>query len=90
MVNLKVIVYIHHDRHTDDIIEVYPYSAENWFLAKEKCRRDLGNFYHGDPGVCLVDDPTYYKFGLDDTGDYESSVHIVDQLFEPNVPKVKA
>lgn len=90
MVNLKVIVYIQHDRHTDDKIEVYPYSNENWFLAKEKCRRDWGRFSPEDPGVCLGDGPTYYQWALDHSGSYESSVQIVDQLFEPTVPKVKA
>ena len=43
MAKRQTIVYIHHDRHTDDHIETFPYSKENWELAKEKCRRDWGN-----------------------------------------------
>ena len=37
----KVIIYRHHDRHTEDHVEVYPYSEENFEKLKLKCQGDL-------------------------------------------------
>lgn len=36
----KVIVYIKHDRHIDDVRKIYPYSEENLEKVKDKCRND--------------------------------------------------
>ena len=87
----KSIVYIHHDRHTDDHIETFPYSKENWELAKEKCRRDWGDATPGyastGPGHCEVDSDTYFKWSWDGSGSYESSVQIVDRIRKPKLPK---
>lgn len=86
----KSIVYIHHDRHIDDHIEVFPYSEENWELAKEKCRRDWGPGYSSTyAGKCEVDSDTYFKWTWDGSGSYESTVQVVDRIRKPKLPKDK-
>lgn len=86
----KSIVYIHHDRHIDDHIEVFPYSEENWELAKEKCRRDWGPGYSSTyAGKCEVDSDTYFKWTWDGSGSYESTVQVVDRIRKPKLTKDK-
>lgn len=84
----KSIVYIHHDRHVDDHIEVFPYSEENWELAKEKCRRDWGDASTCD-GHYEVENDTYFKFSRDGSGSYESTAKVVDRIRKPKLPKAK-
>lgn len=84
----KSIVYIHHDRHVDDYIEVFPYSEENWDLAKEKCRRDWCDASTCD-GHYEVENDTYFKFSRDGSGSYESTVQVVDRILKPKLPKAK-
>ena len=43
---MKVIVYISHDRHREDIVKVYAYSEEN--LAKVK--KAMRERWHGEEG----------------------------------------
>ena len=91
MTNRKSIIYIHHDRHVDDHIEVFPYSEENWELAKEKCRRDWGidtpGYASTGAGRCEVDSDTYFMWSWDGSGSYESSVQVVDKIRKPKLPK---
>lgn len=89
MANHKSIIYIHHDRHVKDRIETFPYSKENWELAKEKCRRDWGvdtpGYSSTGPGHCEVDSDTYFKWSW--ASSYESSVQVVDRIPKPKLPK---
>lgn len=91
MAKRKSIVYIHHDRHTDDHIETFPYSKKNWELAKEKCRRDWGvdtpGYASTGPGHCEVESNTYFKWSWDGSGSYESSVQVVERIRRPKLPK---
>ena len=89
MAKRKSIVYIHHDRHVEDHIETFPYSKENWELAKEKCRRDWGvdtpGYSSTGPGHCEVESDTYFKWSW--ASSYESSVQVVDRIIKPKLPK---
>lgn len=56
----KVIVFIVHDRHTDDVIKVFPFSDENVEKVKTLCKEEYPEGtplnYEGD-----------FDFGYDDT-----------------------
>lgn len=49
---MKIIIYVEHDRHTDDKFKVFPYSEENWNKAVKMCedRWEDGDeiHYYGD------------------------------------------
>ncbi len=79
----KVIIYRHHDRHTDDNVEIYPYSEENFEKLKLKCQGDWGmnsGFSSNMPGKegKWSGDLTDYEWGWQDT--YWSSLMIKDIL----------
>jgi hypothetical protein len=79
----KVIIYRHHDRHTDDNVEIYPYSEENFEKLKLKCQGDWcmnSGFASNAPGKegKWSDDLTDYEWGWQDT--YWSSLMIKDIL----------
>ena len=61
----KVIVYVRHDRHTDDLIKVFLYSEENEAKVKQICIDDWGsegciNGYDGDFSYGVTED--YYSY----------------------------
>ena len=61
----KVIVYVRHDRHTDDLIKVFLYSEENEAKVKQMCIDDWGsegciNEYDGDFSYGVTED--YYSY----------------------------
>ena len=61
----KVIVYIRHDRHTDDSVKVFLYSEENEAKVKQMCQDDWGsegciNGYDGDFSYGVTED--YYSY----------------------------
>jgi hypothetical protein len=65
----KVIVYVKHDRHTDDHVKVFIYSSENEEKVKKLCQDDWGSDahkvgYEGD-----------YGYGYNE--DYFSYYHII-------------
>ncbi len=79
----KIIIYRKHDRHTDDNVEIYPYSEENFEKLKLKCQGDWGmnsGFSCNAPGKegKWSDDLTDYEWGWQDT--YWSSLMIKDIL----------
>lgn len=79
----KVIIYRKHDRHTDDHVEIYPYSEENFEKLKLKCQGDWcmnSGFASNAPGKegKWSDDLTDYEWGWQDT--YWSSLMIKDIL----------
>ena len=61
----KVIVYVRHDRHTDDYIKVFAYSDVNIEKVKQMCIDDWGsegciNGYDGDFSYGVTED--YYSY----------------------------
>ena len=61
----KVIVYIRHDRHTDDFVKVFAYSDVNVEKVKQICMDDWGsegciNGYDGDFSYGVTED--YYSY----------------------------
>ncbi len=61
----KVIVYIRHDRHTDDLIKVFAFSDINVEKVKQMCIDDWGsegyiNGYDGDFSYGVTED--YYSY----------------------------
>jgi hypothetical protein len=61
----KVIVYIRHDRHTDDLIKVFAFSDINVEKVKQMCIDDWGsegciNGYDGDFSYGVAED--YYSY----------------------------
>lgn len=69
---LKAIIYRHHNRHVDDEIEVYPYTEENYKIAKNRCLEDW-------PRVgreCLDDHPgCNFAYGWPDGSKYNDSYY---------------
>lgn len=84
----KVIIYRKHDRHTEDRVEIYPYSEENFEKLKRKCQGDWGmdsGFSSNMPGKegKWSDDLTDYEWGWEDS--YWSSLVIKDILGKERV-----
>ena len=79
----KVIIYRKHDRHTEDHVEIYPYSEENFEKLKLKCQGDWcmnSGFSSNKPGEegKWSDDCTCYEWGWESS--YWSSLMIKDVL----------
>ena len=79
----KIIIYRHHDRHTEDHVEVYPYSEENFEKLKLKCQRDWcmnSGFASNAPGAVghWSEDLSDYEWGWEDS--YWSSLMVKDVL----------
>ena len=79
----KVIIYRKHDRHTDDHVEIYPYSEENFEKLKLKCQSDWcmnSGFASNAPGKegNWSEDLSDYEWGWEDA--YWSSLMIKDVL----------
>lgn len=79
----KVIIYRHHDRHTEDHVEIYPYSEENFEKLKLKCQGDWcmnSGFASNAPGKegKWSDDLSDYEWGWEDS--YWSSLTVKDIL----------
>ena len=63
----KVIVYVIHDRHTDDRVKVFAYSEENEAKVKKLCQDDWGDEahqvgYEGDYGFGHSEDYFSYYY----------------------------
>lgn len=79
----KIIIYRRHDRHTEDHVEIYPYSEENFEKLKLKCQGDWcmnSGFSSNAPGKegKWSEDLSDYEWGWDDS--YWSSLMIKDLL----------
>lgn len=79
----KVIIYRKHDRHTEDHVEIYPYSEENFEKLKLKCQGDWcmnSGFASNAPGKegKWSEDLSDYEWGWDDS--YWSSLMVKDIL----------
>lgn len=62
---MKIIIYVNHNRHTDDKFKVFPYSDENLDKVKTLCQNDWNKCgeelnYYGDYCYGLSDD--YYSY----------------------------
>ena len=71
---MKIIVLIHHDRHTDDHISVFAYSDENLEIIKKK----MEEYWQGGSWGWYGDLPSENgeQFGVGE--DYYSSYSIVE------------
>lgn len=80
---LKAIIYRHHDRHVEDVFEVYPYTEENYNLAKKRCIAD----WPKDGEECLDDHPLCnFAYGWPDGTDYNDSYFSTLQVVPLLVP----
>ena len=68
----KVIVYVRHDRHSDDLIKVFPFSDVNVEKVKQMCIDDWGSDW-GSEG-CINGYDGDFSYGV--TEDYYSYYHV--------------
>lgn len=85
--DLKAIIYRHHDRHVEDVFEVYPYTPENYEIAKKRCIADWP-----DSGKeCLKDHPLCnFAYGWPDGTIYNDSYFSTLQVVPLRIPGLNA